>query len=56
MVFTSTEIENAGRNAYYAGLQRNRNPYEHKNGIINKLKRKIWDYGFDSAKNESKAV
>ena len=56
MIFSSTAIENSGRDAYQNGEKRANNPYLHKNGYINKLKLNIWFWGYDRAENDSRSA
>ena len=54
MIFSSTSVENAGRLAFSQGYKRDTNPYLNRNGWINRVKRKIWDQGFDLSMNDSR--
>ncbi len=56
MIFSSTEIERAGMDAYINGLQRNRNPYINKQEFINSKKLRVWYYGYDKAENDCNHV
>ena len=57
MIFSTTELEDEGRNAFDKGLKKPDNPYLHeKNTVINMIKRELWDLGYDHAVNDSEAV
>ena len=56
MLFSHTECEKAGSNAYLSGLQRNRNPFIGKQGFVNNLKEKIWNWGYDKAENDCRSA
>ena len=56
MIFSSSQIEKAGNDAYLNGVERNKNPYIGKGGYINKLKVNIWFYGWDKAENDCRSA
>ena len=61
MIFSTTDLENEGRNAHDKGLKRIDNPYKtaflhEKVSVINRVKRELWDLGYDHAVNDSEAV
>ena len=53
MLFSTSEIEKAGQDAFYAGMARNRNPFLHSNTWVGKLKCKLWNCSFDRAEKEA---
>ena len=55
MIFSSTEIEKAGNDAYINGMARNRNPYIGKQGFVSGIKLKAWYYGWDTAQKDCRA-
>ncbi len=56
MIFSTTEIEKEGSDAYINGLQRNINPYIGKEGFKNAINKRLWYYGYDQAKNDCRAI
>ena len=54
MIFSSTQVENEGRLAFSQGYRRDVNPYLNRSGWINRIKRKIWDYGYDLSMSDSR--
>lgn len=51
-----SEAYKEGKDAYYRGMERNRNPFTNKRGVIAELKRKAWDTGFVKAEIEAMGV
>ena len=51
-----TDCYESGRQAYYAGMPYNKNPYIGKLDMINKIKCSTWSKGFRSAEKDCKGV
>lgn len=51
-----SEAYKEGKDAYYRGMEKNRNPFINQPGLMNELKRKAWDTGFDKAMIEARGV
>ena len=56
MIFSSSDIEKAGNDAYLNGLQFNRNPYLTCEGFINDIKRRLWSYGWKKAEKDCRGA
>ena len=53
MLFSTSDIEKAASEAFYAGLPRNKNPFEHAETWVGKLKCKLWYCEFDKIERET---
>jgi hypothetical protein len=56
MIFSISKIEKQGRDSFFAGLPRNKNPYIGKLTWIGKLKEKLWYCAFDNAERYSRGA
>ena len=52
MILDSTKAKKEGETACLAGLALNRNPYQHKKGVIANLQRNAWERGFKNAEEQ----
>ena len=56
MILDSTKAEKEGEKACFAGLPLNKNPYQHKKGVIANLRRNAWERGFLNAERGAKGA
>ena len=52
LILSTSNAYKEGRDACFAGIPLNRNPYQFKKGVCNLLMRKAWERGFLAVENE----
>ena len=52
MILDMSSAKKEGEKACFAGLPLNKNPYQHKKGVIANLQRNAWERGFKDAEEQ----